>query len=174
MTKKELSLSHERLLERLSYDRETGHFTFRTAGGSNRNRDVGRVAGFQDESLGYKRWRVPVDAVYFVGARLAWFYVTGKWPVNQIDHKDGNSLNNAFDNLREADNSQNARNQSKPKNNTSGWKGVNWHKRVGKWYASIGFNGKKISLGYYDDVKEAAEAYIFAALELHGDFARFE
>lgn len=59
-----------------------------------------------------------------------------------------------------------------PKNNTSGYKGVSWHKGVGKWHASIGFQGKSYSLGYFDDPKEASEAYQKAREELHGEYLR--
>lgn len=173
MTSNEKRLNHNRLLERLDYDPKTGQFTFKTAGASNRERDVGSVAGYVKVAKdGYKRFVVPVDAVYFTGSRLAWFFMTKEWPKGQIDHKDGDSLNNSFENLRDATASQNVRNRGKLKSNTSGWKGVSFHKGTQKWCASITVDRKRIYLGYFDDVKEAAEAYIFAALEHHGEFAK--
>lgn len=168
------ALTHEYLTSRYSYDPITGEFRFKSAAIVQRVRDVGRVPGGVTSNNGYKRWRIEILGKSYTAARLAWFYMTGEWPKEQIDHIDKNSLNNAFANLREANSSENTRNHGKRAHNTSGWKGVSWHKSVGKWHAHIGYNNKKISLGYFDDVREAAEEYMFAALELHGEFARLE
>lgn len=91
----------------------------------------------------------------------------------QVDHKDmEDTLNNQRSNLRVATKGQNMRNRGKQVNNKSGFKGVSWSKQNKKWYAWIGFNGKTLPIGHYDDIKEAAKAYNQKALELHGDFAR--
>ncbi|MEE8382187.1 MAG: AP2 domain-containing protein [Thermodesulfobacteriota bacterium] len=89
----------------------------------------------------------------------------------QSDHIDGNGLNNQKTNLRACSSSENLCNRGIPKNNTSGYKGVKWHKGEQKWAAAIKKNGKYISLGYYNDKKEAAKIYNEAAIEHHGDFA---
>jgi hypothetical protein len=86
------------------------------------------------------------------------------------DHKDRNPLNNQRHNLRVASQVQNNRNQRRYKNNQSGYVGVSWHQKR-KWWARIGVDGKRISLGCYDDPKEAAKAYNKAALKYHGEFA---
>lgn len=91
---------------------------------------------------------------------------------DQIDHIDGNKLNNQRNNLRSATSSQNAINSKKPKNNTSGYKGVSWSKKSKKWRAQICFEGKQIHLGFFDDSKDAANAYDKAALKYFGEFAR--
>lgn len=88
------------------------------------------------------------------------------------DHIDGNGLNNRRANLRVATRSQNRCNTGKPCTNTSGFKGVSWHKHAQKWCASIGFNGKRRSLGHHDSPEAAHAAYVKAAAELHGEFAR--
>lgn len=93
-------------------------------------------------------------------------------PSAQIDHKDGNPRNNHIDNLREATNAENSRNSRINKNNTSGYKGVCWHKWEFKWYARIMYQGKYIFLGYYATPEQAALAYNEAAKRLHGEFAR--
>lgn len=90
----------------------------------------------------------------------------------EIDHKDGDGLNNVRSNLRSATHQQNQRNRPKNRNNTSGYKGVTWDKRKGKWMAKIYCDGKHIFLGYYKNAEEAGQAYDDAAKELHGDFAR--
>ena len=76
--------------------------------------------------------------------------------------------------MREATSSQNHYNAHKHKDNTSGFKGVSWHKSSKKWNAKITYQGKKIHLGSYDIPEEAHEAYKSKAIELYGEFARFD
>ena len=100
-------------------------------------------------------------------------YLSGKilQPREEIDHKDQDKLNCLYDNLRICNRSQNQQNRGKQLNNTSGWKGVSWHKRIGKWQASIKVNYDTIPLGYFDTAEDAARAYNVAALKYHGEFA---
>lgn len=97
--------------------------------------------------------------------------MTGEWPVSQIDHIDGNPKNNKWSNLRLATNTQNSRNSSKPKNNTSGFKGVSFVSRLNKYRATIMVNRKSIHLGCFSDVKDAVLAYNEAAKSYFGEFA---
>jgi len=92
---------------------------------------------------------------------------------NEIDHINGDKLDNRRENLRSATRSQNKMNSGKPKNNTSGYKGVCWYKRGNKWRAQIGINGKLKHLGYFEDKEEAAKAYKKAAEKYHGEFVRY-
>lgn len=87
-----------------------------------------------------------------------------------IDHIDGNGLNNQRDNLRLATPSQNAMNRPKQNNNTSGYKGVSWSKKSGKWIAKIKVNGKSIYLGSFDSIEDAYEFYCNAVEKYHGEF----
>jgi hypothetical protein len=87
------------------------------------------------------------------------------------DHINRNSLDNRRANLRECTVAQNAHNRVKQKNNTSGYKGVYFHKLENKWMSAIISNGKRIHLGYFSQKKEANEAYKKAALIYHGEFA---
>ncbi len=89
----------------------------------------------------------------------------------QPDHINGNGLDNRRCNLRPATASQNRCNRGKQSNNTSGYKGVCWDRK--KWRAYIGVNGKRIHLGLFDNIKDAARAYNEAALKYHKEFARF-
>lgn len=93
-------------------------------------------------------------------------------PSKQVDHIDGNPLNNHESNLREATVSQNAMNRKKQSNNTSGYVGVSWHAGTNKWQTSIKVNSKRIHLGLFDDKIEAAKTRDKAALKYHGEFAR--
>lgn len=90
----------------------------------------------------------------------------------EIDHEDLDKKNNQKYNLRRCTKSQNKANTDKPTNNTSGYKGVCWHRRMKKWQAGIKFNQKNIHLGYFDDPRDAALAYNDAAISLFGKFAR--
>ena len=90
----------------------------------------------------------------------------------QVDHINGNRLDNRKENLRVCTCAENVRNRSTPSNNTSGFKGVFWDKRMKKWQAQISADSKTIRLGYFTSTIEAAKAYNIAATELHGQFAK--
>lgn len=94
-------------------------------------------------------------------------------PGVDVDHIDGNGLNNQRSNLRLCSRKDNLRNRGALSRNTSGYKGVTWSKKKKKWYAQIRVDGKNKSLGFHDDIQAAALAYQDAAKEHHGDFARW-
>ena len=89
----------------------------------------------------------------------------------QIDHRDGNGLNNQKSNLRFCTRSQNHMNEG-PRGGTSKFKGVSWHKRIKKWTCQIKSSQRQRHIGYFDNEIEAAKAYDRAAIELFGEFAR--
>lgn len=93
-------------------------------------------------------------------------------PIQKVDHINGNRLDNRKENLRIVDNFQHARNKSLSKSNTSGYKGVYFHKASNKFQAYIDPNKKRKCLGYYNDPKEAAQAYNQAATKYFGEYAR--
>jgi hypothetical protein len=88
-----------------------------------------------------------------------------------IDHINHNTLDNTRENLRIATKSQNGANRGKQMNNTSGYKGVYWHKGVGKWIAQIKVDGKIIYLGLFESKIDAAIVYNQAATEYFGEYA---
>lgn len=88
-----------------------------------------------------------------------------------VDHIDRNTLNNQKINLRLVNNLQNNMNRKIQVNNTSGYKGVTFNKKMSKWRGQIYFKNKYIYLGYFHDPKEAAEIYNKTATNLFGQFA---
>jgi hypothetical protein len=156
-------LTVERLKQLLYYDPETGIFTWRA-----RRRGVMRhsIAGGADPR-GYVRIRI--DRHLYHAHRLAWFWVHERWPVGKIDHANLNKSDNRIANLREATNTENARNCEPLRlNNTSGYKGVSLRRSTGKWVTYI----DRKHLGFFDTPEEAAAAYEAACRKYHGAFAR--
>ncbi len=103
--------------------------------------------------------------------RLAWFMYYGKWAEHEIDHIDGNPLNNRINNLRECTRGENEYNKSLIASNRSGVKGVYWNKKCSRWHARVRHNGKRLNLGVYKDIEDAKEAVIAARTRLHNQFA---
>ena len=89
----------------------------------------------------------------------------------EVDHIDGNGLNNRRSNLRICSRGKNAQNQRKTRG-TSQFKGVYWNGRVGRWHASIQGNKARHHLGFFTNETDAARAYDAAAIELFREFAR--
>lgn len=97
--------------------------------------------------------------------------ITKASPDQTVDHEDGNGLNNQRGNLRVCTREQNSANRRLNVNNKSGYKGVCWVKRRGKWLAQININKKHYTLGAFTDPWDAAQAYNKAALAAWGEFA---
>lgn len=89
----------------------------------------------------------------------------------EVDHWNGDGLDNRRVNLRVCTKTQNQHNRGRTVRNKSGYKGVHWHKPTKKWMAQIQVSGKKMNLGYFHDIIEAALAYDAAAREFHGEFS---
>ena len=89
-----------------------------------------------------------------------------------VDHRDGDRINNHFENLRYATHADNMKNRSKRAHTTSAFYGVCWHKNVGKWNAQIQIEGRRKNLGYFTNEKEAAAVFNAAAIEHYGEFAK--
>lgn len=92
-------------------------------------------------------------------------------PGKNVDHINGNPLDNRKCNLRLCSQSQNNMNSKLQKNSTTGYRGVSWHKKAGKWRAYINVNRKQYHLGLYDDINDAIDAYNKASIEKHGEYA---
>lgn len=158
-------LSHEKLLSVLAYNPRTGQFLWRTT------RSWRAMAGSVAGTI-HANWyrRIKIDGVMHAAHRLAWFYVNGVWPIAEIDHKNLSKADNRIKNLRAASRCQNQQNRLSGQRE-SGLKGTYLYS-PGKWASQITANRKKMSLGYFDTPEAAHAAYIRAANNLHGQFAR--
>lgn len=157
-------ITQEQLKEVLNYDPETGLFTWIKKRGHKKNTAGGKRLGYISIGVGFRLYQAH---------RLAWLYMTGEWP-KFLDHIDGDRSNNRFSNLRIATASQNAANAKRSATNTSGFKGVTWHKGAKKWMAQIVVREERKYLGLFDRVEDAHQAYVSAAREGFGEFARAE
>lgn len=164
-------ISQKELKERLRYDAETGNFYWAKVLPRSSSR-VGDIAGCIENKNGYRV--IKINRRMYKAHRLAWLYVHGQWPNEVLDHVNGDPSDNRICNLREATHSQNMWNSRTPKNSSSGMKGASWCTTNKAWISSIKKNRKTYHLGHFATADEAAAAYRRAALELHGDFARFE
>lgn len=158
-----MKLTHARLLEVLDYSAESGLFIWKKTTNRRMNRMVGHVAGCLRPD-GYLT--IGLDGEAFLAHRLAWFWSTGNWPAEEIDHKNGVKTDNRLTNLREANRSENRQNTRRAFS-SSGLVGVSWCKREKRFRATIKLNGKQKSLGYFAEPETAYEAYISAKKAIH-------
>lgn len=168
--------SHEdamdEILHYVRYEPETGHFYW--------NCDVilksGLVIAEKDTragtptSAGYVK--ISVKGKQYLAHRLAWAIVHGKWPENEIDHRNLNKSDNSILNLRECNGTQNQGNKPKLRNNTSGYTGVDFLKKRGVYLARIKVNRKAMHLGVFPTAELASAEYQAAAIRYFGPFAR--
>ncbi len=164
---KDRGLKHARLRQVLNYDRETGVFTWNIARG---NQPAGAIAG---NLMVQGHIRIRVDEKMYFAHRLAWLWVVGVWPKEEIDHKNCIGSDNRWENLRQASREQNTFNVKLRKDNKTGLKGVKFQSQNNNWVARIAKSGKRINLGSFSSKEEASAAYNTAAREMFGEFARF-
>lgn len=158
----------------LDYDAGTGLFVWRRRPVSHfaneqqclavNGQRAGRVAG-RLNGMGYVI--IGINRRGYRAHRLAWLYMTGDWPLHQIDHIDGNRANNVFANLRDIPCHGNLQNTKIQVNNTSGYPGVGFHRASGKWYAKITIHRCVKSLGLFESKEDAAQAYLDAKQTYH-------
>lgn len=112
-----------------------------------------------------------IDAKTYALHRLAWLYMTGKWPDNDIDHINGRSADNRFANLRDATTQTNMQNERRArKNNAYGLMGVQWRKDRQRFIAAIRVDGRLVRLGSFKTPQDAHAAYIEGKRRFHAGF----
>ena len=163
-------LTQSELKRQLHYDHETGIFTWVNPSKYNIY-NKGLIAGHIKKDDGYIRLNISGKSYY--SHRLAWLYIYGEYPLNQIDHINMNKSDNRICNLRECTASQNRMNIGVNKNNNTGFKGVSFFRKSNKYRAEGSINNKTFYLGLFDTAEEASQAYKEFALNNYGEFARF-
>lgn len=121
-------------------------------------------------SISGKYYRVRVDGKRY-GVHQIVFFMFHNYLPSKIDHIDLNKLNNRIENLRAATDTENARNKSMPKRNTSGAKGVSWHKPNESWRVQIKISNCVHHIGYFKDFELAELVATEARNKYHGAFA---
>ena len=142
-------ITQEKLKQFLHYDHETG--VFKWIKSPSKNIKINSIAGSVDD--GYIL--IGFQSIKYRAHRLAWLYMKGEFPKNDIDHIDGNRANNKFINLRLCKNSENQQNRISNKNTSSKFVGVSWYKPLKKWVAQIRINGKLFHKGYFNTEEDA-------------------
>lgn len=166
--------SAKELRKLLEYNPETGLWRWRVR---RRNQYFERdwFPGTLNGHDNYRYYTIMINQHSYPVSVLAWFYMTGEWKKGQIDHKDVNSLNNRWDNLREATSSQNHYNTRVRRDNNLGVKWVSLFNTKYKTYYRVSIRNHTVR--YFKLFKTLEEAKTNAkemALSLHGEFARFE
>jgi hypothetical protein len=133
--------------------------------------EVGSIAGCVHKGTGYIH--IKINAKAFKAHRLIFLYHYGYFP-EFVDHIDGNKQNNRIENLREANKQENSQNQKVRWTNSSGVKGVSWHKVNKKWKVALCKNYRSYYFGTYED-KELAELVSMEATDLlHENFSAYK
>ena len=147
----------------LDYDQDTGAFTWKVR--LARRTEIGAVAGTIN-NRGYII--ITLYGKRYLAHRLAWLHIHGEFPLESIDHINGNVADNKLSNLRNVTQSANMQNQRNPRSdNTSGFLGVTYSKRNNKWQASIKLHGKNKTIGLYKTAELAHQAYLEVKRQLH-------
>jgi len=154
--------------EALIYNKKTGILIWNTRPRSHFDSDrahnilngklAGTEAGTTVNHRGKDYKSLGLDGKRHQAHRIIYLLMTGSWPTEDIDHIDGNGLNNSWCNLREVSHQENQKNMKLPAHNTSGTIGVYWNKRSMRWLASIGISGKQKYIGVFSDYDQAVVA----------------
>ena len=160
------ALTAKRLREVVRYEPKTGLWRYNYSTSGKHVKDA--IAGGSDG----RYWRVTIDGRRYMSHVIAVLYMTGEWPEAEVDHRDTDSLNNRWRNLRPATRVQNVWNRKTDRRNTSGVKGVWRPKGRKRWRAAVSAHGIRINLGSFRTKRDARAAYVAKAKELHGEFRR--
>jgi len=156
-------LTQQRLKQVVKYCPESGLFSAIQAISQRKYGDI------LNKSLSSGYVVIRIDGVLYRAHRLAFLYMTGKWP-NKVDHKNLDRSDNRWCNLRECSHAENLRNQPLKSNNKTGYKNVSWREDKKCFRAYIVKNYKQINLGHFKSAEDAYAAYLSAAKDLHGEF----
>lgn len=150
-----MNLTKLDLIKCLIYCPETGEFSWLINKGTKVKR--GDLAGRKITNKRSKKSYlvVSLNSKAYLAHRLAFLYMTGKFPVDQVDHINGNGIDNRWVNLRPASSKENGMNRRLNKRNKSGFVGVSWDTEFCKWRSDIRVNGKTKFLGKFKNKQDA-------------------
>lgn len=157
-----MAISHQQLLDCLSFDPKSGRFTWKQGFGGRAY--SGKLAG-TIRSNGYRQVRI--HGVNYLEHRLVWLYLHGALPEYEIDHVDGCKSNNRPENLRECTAAQNRQNIVSRSGSTSQHLGVSWNRNAQKWQVRIKYDGKDRHIGLFTSEEDAASAYLAEKAKHH-------
>lgn len=153
---KRRELTQEKIKQLLHYNSETGLFIWLIS-----TRNGGPVAGDVAGKIYIK-----INGINYRTCRIAWLYMTGEWPLNEVDHKNGISDDNRWKNLRDVTHSVNLQNRQKATcNNKTGLLGVSKHYK--NFRATIVIKGKKFNIGTFITPELAHTAYLTVKRKVH-------
>lgn len=165
-------LSASDIRKLLHYDEEVGVFTWKAREGADRTTKSWntRYAGARADKVrlkdGYRQ--IGVMGKNYLAHRVAWVFMRGNWPIGLIDHINGVRDDNRGLNLREVSDKENNENiRKKRSDNRSGYLGVYFDKKSGKFRAQIRHNRAATTIGYFDDPAAAHKAYLLEKRRLH-------
>lgn len=167
MSPKERALTPARARQLLDYNPQTGALSWKV---QHRHASSDGKAGCP-ERKGCAHRVIRIDGELYQAHRVIWLWMMGHWPANEIDHIDGDGLNNRWSNLREATSSQNKQNTRLRIDNSTGYRGVTFDKNRMRYIARVYIGGTARHLGRFDTAKEAADAAQMARLKYFGPFA---
>jgi len=157
-------MSPDRLRSLLAYDPETGAFAWKVGRGN------GLKPGDRAGRIGQGYCLIRVDGNGYLAHRLAWLYIHGAWPAGEIDHINGNKLDNRISNLRDVPHRMNAENKRKARaDNQTGFLGVHIKPANTKrpFVASIRVDGVLKHIGAFADPQSAHKAYVERKRQVH-------
>jgi len=151
----------------IEYSPTTGSFRWRVTRSSTAS--AGGDAGTEAKG-GYLK--IMLDGRQYSAARVAWAHSYGEWPTERVSFRDGNPKNRRLKNLRLGSMSQVVAHSRLRSDSTSGFKGVSREPTTGKWMAYVNKDKRRVYLGCFPTKRAAHAAYVTAARQIHGEFAR--
>jgi hypothetical protein len=162
-------MNQDYLKYRIKYNKHTGEFYWGLPYKSS-NKKEGQRAG-TNHPQGYRH--INIDGKLYLAHRLAWLYEYGAFPVNKIDHINGDKADNRIENLRECTQQENCYNRVARTGSKSGIKNVCWNKNIELWQVIITYNGTRKCLGNFEDIELAELVAKEARIKYHKEYARF-
>lgn len=156
-------ITQDCLKELLSYDSETGKWTWLITKG-------GILAGSEAGTINHQGYRmITINRKLYKSSRLAFLFMTGSFPSDEVDHINRDKLDDRWVNLRGVSHTINQRNRGIQKNNTSGCPGVSWNSARRKWMSYIKVDGKLVNLGFFETLTEAIHVRKLSEKQHYGE-----